>query len=113
MNNAKYLGEKKVDVANTPYANFTPNDWAMEYISLYSQIDGAHHKQWVLDQVARILKGTKVILRVARWENGKQEYRFNLDTPSQEYLDWVNELRGEYDEDSDTYEYDYDEGIAP
>jgi hypothetical protein len=29
----------------------------MVYISEYGYIDGAHHKQWVLDQVARSLLG--------------------------------------------------------
>jgi hypothetical protein len=30
-------------------------DAAMVYISEYGYIDGEHHKQWVLDQVARCL----------------------------------------------------------
>lgn len=34
-------------------------DAAMELIERYGGIDGAHHKQWVLDQVARRLKAHK------------------------------------------------------
>jgi hypothetical protein len=30
---------------------------AMEVIERYGGIDGAHHKQWVLDQVVRYLMG--------------------------------------------------------
>lgn len=30
---------------------------ALELISSYGGIDGAHHKQWVLDQVVRVLLG--------------------------------------------------------
>ena len=40
----KYLGEKVVDIKDTPYKNYTQSDWAMEYIERYGGIDGAHHK---------------------------------------------------------------------
>ena len=30
---------------------------ALDLIGEYGQTDGAHHKQWVIDQVARILTG--------------------------------------------------------
>jgi len=110
-----YLGEFDVDIKDTPYATYTPNDWVMEYLFRYSQIDGSHHKQWVLDQTARILKGTKVIIKLAKWSNGEQEYRFWLDEPTQEYLDWVKLYRGDWvkNEYHEGYEYSYDEGIAP
>ena len=54
----KYLGEFPVDVSKHPeYSKWTPADWAMVFIEKYSGIDGDHHKTWVFDQVARILKG--------------------------------------------------------
>lgn len=110
----EYLGETEVAAADTPYENFTPIDWALEYIGCYGQIDGGHHKTWVLDQAARILKGTPVLIRLAKWADGHEEYRYNLQKPpSQEYLDWVEEQKGEYDTETDTYEYHYDEGCAP
>jgi hypothetical protein len=62
-------------------------DKAMDLISQYGQIDGSHHKAWVLDQVARILKAGN-------------------------YEDWVKKMLGEIDEEGDT-EYEYDEGICP
>lgn len=110
-----YQGEFPVDLQNSKFANYTPADWAMLYVERYGQIDGAHHKTWVLDQVARILKGTPVIVTEARWnmEDGsvQTEYRFIVGDPSKEYKDWVLYMLGE--ENDGEYEYDYDEGIAP
>ena len=58
---------------------------ALEIIEQYGGIDGAHHKQWVLDQVVRALTG--------KWYNA-----------------WVVAMKdGEDGPDS----YDWDTGIAP
>jgi len=77
-----YLGEFPVVISESEFANYTPTDWAMCYIERYGQIDGDHHKAWVLDQVSRILKGTEVIVKEARWANGYTEYRVTLSEPS-------------------------------
>jgi hypothetical protein len=58
---------------------------ALEIIHLYGGIDGAHHKQWVLDQVVRALTGDK-------------------------YPEWVAAQKAGED-GPNTYEWD--EGIAP
>jgi len=110
-----YLGETIVDIKDTEFKDYTKSDWAMYFIEVYGQIDGSHHKAWVLDQIARILKGTKIIIKLAKWENGQFEYRIILNEPSNEYLNWIKEIKGEIIEDEDYvgYEYDYDEGIAP
>lgn len=108
---SKYLGQFPVALADTPYANYTQTDWAMKFIESYGQFDGAHHKQWTLDQVARIHKGTPVIVELAKWEE-QEEYRFWLGEPTQEYLDWVIAMKGDYIK-TESYEYDYEEGIAP
>lgn len=78
-------------------------------------IDGSHHKTWVLDQMSRILKGTLVIVEVAKWDDGLTEYRYWTGEPTQEYKDWVAQCRGKWieSEDYEGWEYDYDEGIAP
>ena len=107
-----YLGTFPCNISETEFANYTPTDWAMYWIGSYGQIDGAHHKSWVLDQVARILSGTEVIVEVAKWNNGSEEYRITLTDPSEKYKEWVLEMKGEEVEDGN-YEYDYDEGIAP
>lgn len=57
---------------------------AMDLIESYGQIDGAHHKDWVLDQVARVLMGDG-------------------------YDAWVARMKVA----DDGVEYDYSVGIAP
>lgn len=105
-----YLGAEIVPVEKTEYANYTPADWALYFVTVYGGIDGAHHKDWVLDQVARVLNGTEVIVKEAKWEGGYAELRVSLGEPSQRYLDWVTEIK--FGEDGpDTY--GYDEGVAP
>ena len=47
-------------------------DKAIEIIEEYGWMDGAHHKQWVLDQVVRALLGSNEEYEawVARYEKG-------------------------------------------
>ena len=108
-----YLGEFDVDLAASPFAEYTPADWAMYWIGSYGQIDGAHHKTWVLDQVARILNGTPVDIKQARWSNGHTEYRITLKEPTEKYHEWIKEMRGDWDPEWEEYEYNYSTGIAP
>lgn len=98
---ANYLGETVVE-----NEHLSPTEYAMEFIERYGQIEGDHHKAWVLDQVARILKGTPVIVKMAEWDNGKRERRIDTGEPSKAYKQWVIEMHGDG-------EYDYSEGIAP
>lgn len=117
MSKNKYLGEFDVDINETEFKDYTPADWAIYYITAYGSIDGEHHKTWVMDQVVRILKGTPVIVKEARWGEGYitefTEYRVDLGEPSQEYHDWEKELR-EVDEDGEFLDDDDDfYGIAP
>ena len=72
--NAAYLWAAESNIAE-----------ALELIVQYGGIDGAHHKQWVLDQVVRKLTGPT-------------------------YLNWVVEQCNGKD-GPNTYEWD--EGIAP
>jgi hypothetical protein len=103
---SKYLGETPVnDLTGTPFEGYTKSEWAFEYLNEYGGIDGDHHKAWVIDQAMRILKGTPVIVKLARWEDGNEEYRTNLGEPSTEYLDHVREL--------EVQGYKQDEGIPP
>jgi hypothetical protein len=63
---------------------------ALDIAFRYSQIDGDHHKAWVIDQMVRKL--TK-----------------------DHYNDWIKNYKGKYIKD-DQYEgpeYDWNEGIAP
>ena len=54
-----------------------------------------------------------MIITEARWDNGTTELRVSTGEPSQAYLDWVLEMKGEYNEEDEEYTYEYDEGIAP
>tara|TARA_R110000764_G_C10713936_1_gene347076 strand:- start:58 stop:384 length:327 start_codon:yes stop_codon:yes gene_type:complete len=105
-----YLGETKVEINKTKYAMYGQQDWVMLWIEMYRGTDGSHHKDWLTDQIARILKGTKVNLRIAKWKNGTENERFGLEEPPKAYWDWVKEMKdGEDGENT----YDYDFGIAP
>lgn len=97
-----YLGE----FPTFARADWTPQQWALQYIEQYGQIDGEHHKAWVLDQVARILHGTIVLVTEAYWSDGTREIRFRTGKPSSAYLEWVKAMKA-------NDEYTYYEGIAP
>jgi hypothetical protein len=105
-----YLGEELIDIKDTDYASYTPQDWALHWIGQYGGYGGEHHKAWVLDHVARILHGTPVIIHKATWANGWSELRFRLDEPSLSYVEWVTQLC-DGEDGPDTYAYDV--GIAP
>ena len=107
-----YLGSFPVNIADSKFKDYTPTDWVMYFVARYGQIDGGHHKAWVIDQTAQLLKGTPVIVEQAKWSNGLTEYRVYLGEPSEEYLNWVQAMLGECNEDGE-YDYDYDDGIAP
>ncbi len=100
-----YLGEFDVELSGSPFENYGPNEWAMYFITNYGGFDGSHHKNWVLDHIARILLGTPVYVREARWESGSREYRVSLGEPSARYHQWVASII------SDGFEYDV--GIPP
>lgn len=77
---------------------------------MYSGIDSSHHKDWLIDQIARIIKGTNIIIKKHIYNDNNEEFWFDLNEPPQEYWDWVEDMKnGEYE--SNTYSYEF--GIAP
>lgn len=74
-------------------------------------VDGAHHKQWTLDQVVRILTECPRVLTSARDADGGT-YWFEALGESEDYLDWVNEWEGD-PADPENYYGEWDRGIAP
>lgn len=99
-------------------SDIDPISAAMWFIGSYGQIDGEHHKQWVLDQVARILKGTPVLEHTRSWDEKGDGNLYTVTdyvtgVASQAYEEWVMEMRGDYNDDDEDWDYDYDEGIAP
>ena len=105
----KYLGEFPVELKDTPFARFTRADWALHFIERYGGIDGDHHKQWLIDQVARILNGAPVIVVEARWESAKPEYRISVGA-CDKYTAWVTEMK---DGEDGPETYTWDEGTPP
>ena len=45
---------------------------ALDVIYRYGGIDGGHHKQWVLDQVVRILTGFAYEAWIRQYEDGDE-----------------------------------------
>lgn len=84
----------KRDPANPYVATMTPEERikrAMSYVERYGGIDGDHHKQWLITQMTMALLGSE-----------------------EEWTKWELEMRGEYDEENEEYEYgEWDEGIPP
>lgn len=92
-----YLGEFPVDIKeHTEFSKYTKDVWILKWIGDYGGIDGAHHKDWVLDQVAQIVNGAEIIVVQAKWGCGHSEYRFNLESNST-HDDWVKSFEGDYD----------------
>jgi hypothetical protein len=113
-----YLGEVLItDLSQTEFKDFKPADWAMYFIERYGQYDGDWHKQWTMDQIARILKGTPVIVKQASWDSGQKEYRVSTSgETSPEYKAWAISMLGEPITNGSgdvEYEYTYETGIAP
>jgi hypothetical protein len=110
MKGREYLGDTDINIKDSKYAKYSASDWMLLWIEMFGQIDGDHHKAWLLDQLARIKYGTPVVLKCAHWSDLYMEERFSLDKPSEEYLQWVCLMR-DGEDGPDTYSYE--EGIAP
>jgi hypothetical protein len=95
-----------VDIKDSPFRKFKKEDWCLYFIERYGQIQGAHHKQWVLDCVARILNDCEIEIEKATFDDYQPEFRVSVIGETTKYLGWVEETKcGGI--------YSYDEGIAP
>ena len=53
---------------------------AIELAVRYSRIDSNHHKAWVIDQMVRVLAGSKyeqIVLEAMHGENGPDTYNWD------------------------------------
>jgi len=75
---------------------------AMGYASDFGYTDGAHHKQWVIDQMARALTGCPMVTETRRAPGGI--YSYEVQGESAEYREWAASEEGHEP---------WDEGIAP
>lgn len=109
----QYLGEIPVNLLEHPkYSKYEPKDWALEWIARYSGIDDSHHQAWLIAQVTKILCGTQVVMKIARWDDGQEEERVHLGEDSTEFMHWKTVYEGDVYPDGET-EYEFDEGIPP
>ena len=89
----KFLGETVIDWKQIDeFKDFTAADWAMYHIEMYGQTDGDHHSKWVIDQIARILKGSTITVKLARWSDGQSEYRVEVDDGCKAYEEWRKDM---------------------
>ena len=83
-------------------------DNALEHAA-NGQVDGDHHKAWVIDQMVRALTGCPMVMRDAVDAHG-QPYRYPTQGESEEYRQFVAACR-DGEDGPDTYHWE--EGIAP
>ena len=82
---------------------------ALEYAMNYGGIDGAHHKQWTIDQMVRALTGCPLEIREAKDYKGRT-YAYQTQGESQEYKDLITAyMAGEDGPET----YTWDEGCPP
>jgi hypothetical protein len=110
-----YLGTVVIDKASHPeFKELTASDFALMFITMYGGFTSSYHKDWVLDQVARILNGVEVIIEEASWDNGQTEFRYSTsDILTDDYNAFVANCRGAWDEENEEWEYSYEEGSPP
>jgi hypothetical protein len=87
------IKEVELDITKTLYSQYEKHDWAMLWIELHNGFNDEDQKDWLLDQIARILLGNKIIVKEVLWENGCSELRFQLAEPSPDYINWVEETK--------------------
>lgn len=75
-------------------------------------VDGAHHKQWTLDRIVRILTESPMVPMVNNHTANGVPYHFEDYGEGPGYLAWVKEYEGD-PADPENYYGDWDRGIAP
>ena len=78
----------------------------LELINSYGGEDGSDHKQWVLDQIVRVLTGCQFKGKT----EGQANTFINFDK-NDNYLQWVKKY--EYGDEDLEDTYSWDEGTAP
>lgn len=82
---------------------------ALEYAGRYGQIDGAHHKMWVIDQMVRALLGVPEATFTGTDARG-EFYEFEAQTSNESYAAFVREY---CDGEDGPETYAWDIGIPP
>jgi hypothetical protein len=82
---------------------------ALDIAISYGGIDGAHHKDWVIDQMVRALTGCPIEKGTALDVN-KKVYEYERQGVSEEYAKLIAEA---CDGEDGPETYSWEEGIAP
>lgn len=84
-------------------------DKALSLIVAYGGIDGAHHKDWVIDQVTRALTGCPAV-EVQAFDYKERPYTYFEQVPNEAYSKFVADACKGKDGPNT---YSWEEGIAP
>lgn len=82
---------------------------ALTVIARNGGMDGSHHKQWVLDQVVRVLCLCPRVRKTAKSVGG-EPYEYLSYGENEAYSNWLKKYRLGGD---GPYTYAWDEGIPP
>jgi len=85
-----YLGAD--DISDEYIQSKSKDEIILDYITMYRGIDAAHHKDWLLDQITRIVHDGVPDTKRATWENGHTELRLSFVSGSNKYWEWRSDL---------------------
>lgn len=77
---------------------------AIDIITEYGDVDGSHHKQWVIDQVLRSLLGCEYETKI------NEDYTWEELEPNESYKNWVKFFE---EREQGIKMYEWPTGIAP
>jgi len=97
--------QKRTDLSDRKQA-------ALNLIISYGGIDGSHHKDWVMDQVVRVLTNCEMVIETgeSQDENGKYTFYYESLGESEEYKELIRKAK-DGEDGPDTYSWEV--GIAP
>jgi len=87
------------------------NEKILRKILRYGGIDGGQHKQWLIDQITRILCDCPKVDMTRKLANG-DIITFKVYGTSERYKQFLKDYSGNPN-DEDNYYGEWDEGIAP
>lgn len=83
---------------------------ALSIAVAYGGIDGAHHKDWVIDQMVRALTGCEMETLTKTSCGGNEPYTYTVQSESEDYIALVKEACNGED---GPQTYHWETGIAP
>jgi hypothetical protein len=83
---------------------------ALDVAINYAQIDGGHHKMWVIDQMVRHLTGCPTVMGHGISSGNGEPFVYETLGESEDYLEFI---RVHNVDDDGEEQYEWDKGIAP